>query len=168
MSYIDTLISNYYSKGIIVDTNLLLLFLIGIYDINYIQSFKRTSKYNKEDYEIVNRIINSFSKIIVTPHIIAEFSNLSFQLPEKLLENYFKSIFAHLNNIDEIYIPKNVILGNQILFKIGFTDLSIIELSKNKTHLVFTDDLPLTGYLNKFDCDLINLNYIRTELWLRK
>jgi hypothetical protein len=57
----------YKSKGILIDTNLLLLLLVGFYDENLIAKFKRTSKYSKEDFQIIRNFILHFEKIIITP-----------------------------------------------------------------------------------------------------
>ena len=165
MSLVGNLISKHHSKGILIDTNILLLFFIGIYDKEFIDKFKRTSKYSNEDFEIVKKIILKFKNIIITPHILTEISNLSFQMSENLLKNYFLSIIKIIKNMKEIYIDKNEIIESKFYIKIGFADSSIIECAWKKGILVFTDDFPLSNYLLKLKCDVINLNYIRTEVW---
>jgi uncharacterized protein YaiI (UPF0178 family) len=52
-----------------------------------------------------------------------------------------------------------------LLVAYGFTDFSIIKSAKEGKHLVFTDDLPLAEYLKKEKLDVINFNWIRTEMW---
>ena len=71
---IETYIRQYRRKGIIVDTNLLLLVLIG--GTPSIAGFKRTSGYTTKDYKLLLNVIDQFEKLISTPHILAEVSTL--------------------------------------------------------------------------------------------
>lgn len=166
-SIVERLILKHSSKGILIDTNVLLLFLIGIFDENYIHKFKRTKKYSIEDFHIVKSIILRFKKIIVTPQILAELSNLSCQMDKSRLGQYFSYFIEIIKKSEEIYINKNQLLEINLLSKFGITDLTINESAREYNYLVFTDDFKLFGYLSKNNIDAINLNYIRTELWLR-
>ena len=87
MDYFNEIFSNYRNKGILIDSNLLLLYFIGKYNKTLIQRFKRTQKYVTEDYELLTAVIKDFTKIITTPNILTEVSNLSGNL-----ENKFKTL----------------------------------------------------------------------------
>ena len=54
MDYYSNLIIKYKNKGILIDSNLLLVYFIGKYDLNRLQSFKKTAKYSIDDYYIIN------------------------------------------------------------------------------------------------------------------
>jgi hypothetical protein len=167
-TYVEWLILKYQSRGIIIDTNLLVLLLVGLYDKDYIQVFKRTASYSSEDFEIILKLIKYFRHIIVTPQILAELSNITEKMEEERLKQYFKYLVNFLSNASEKYVPKDLLLKAPFLYKIGFTDLSIVESSTNKNLLVLTDDLRLTNFLAAKKCDFINLNHIRTEIWFKK
>lgn len=159
-----------YSKiGLIIDTNLLLLYLVGIYDVNLITNFKRTAKYTSEDFNIIDNFLKYFNKVITTPYILSELSNLSLQIKEPKKKDYFIYLIKVLKQYYEEHIAKDTILDSRELYllpQIGFTDLSIIEAVKKNEYLVFTDDFKLTGYLQSLKFDVINLNHIRTSQWL--
>ncbi len=91
--YYIELLKKYYSKGILIDTNLLLIFIIGMCDKNYIATFKRTKTFSSEDYDILFHILQPFCKIITTPNILTEVSNhlgfLEESLKQKVLKTYF-------------------------------------------------------------------------------
>lgn len=72
---IEAYIKQYRRKGIIVDTNLLLLALIG--GTSSIGEFKRTRGYSDEDYQLLLKVIDQFETLVSTPHILAEVSNLT-------------------------------------------------------------------------------------------
>lgn len=164
-SILQKYIKQYATKGILVDTNLLLLFFIGIFDENYIKTFKRTKGYSIEEFSWVEDIIHKFSKIIVTPQILAELSNLSKQMDKPKLKQYFSKLVGVIKKSREIYINKDQLMEINSLVEVGFTDFSIIKSATAGKYLVFTDDWPLIGYLQKEKVDVINLNWFRTERW---
>jgi hypothetical protein len=44
--------------GLLIDTNLLVLFIVGNVNRNRIETFKRTSKYNKEGFDLLFGVIS--------------------------------------------------------------------------------------------------------------
>ncbi|MDY7005349.1 MAG: hypothetical protein SWX82_15810 [Cyanobacteriota bacterium] len=80
--YIRKLFGKYKQKGVIVDTNILLLFFVGSVNKKRISKFNRTEQLLPEDYDVLVEIISYFSKIVVTPNIITEVSNFINQLRE--------------------------------------------------------------------------------------
>ena len=79
--YLAGLIARYRERGAVVDTNLLLLFLIGSYRVDLIRRFKRTQRYFPDDFHLLRRFLSEFRQIVVTPHILTEVTNLALQLP---------------------------------------------------------------------------------------
>lgn len=141
-------------KPIITDTSPLLLLLIGSYDKSTIKGFKRLSKYDSDDFDLLFQFVAT-RRIIVTPQILAEVSNFAKGLknnPDTFSEIIGKNK-ALLEKVCEKYIPKNDILGSQELAKFGFTDASIIMAAKENDALVLTDDFPLFGICNRNGLD---------------
>lgn len=163
-TYFNSLVSEYCNKGIITDTNLMLAYIVGIYDPDYISQFKRTDKY-ADDFESIHFVVDCFRKKIVTCHILAELSNLSMEIPDHRLATYFSFFIEALREANEKHLDKDDILNHYLLPKIGITDLGIIEAAKRYKYLVFTDDFRLAGYAKSMDLDVLNLNYIRTVEW---
>src|SRR5688572_366905 len=119
--------SNY--KGVVIDTNLLLLLLIGLYDITQIEKHKRIKKYSKSDYDKLLILIRHFSdKIFTTTNIVTEVCNLSdnynteteycfFQFIEKVLKTYEEQNEKSIDLIDS---------NKTAFYKLGIADTSII------------------------------------------
>lgn len=76
------LIEKHRAKGVLVDTNLLVLLLVGTVNKQRIPNFKRTEDFTIEDYELLVRLINWFGKLIATPHVLSQVSDLT-DLPGK-------------------------------------------------------------------------------------
>src|ERR1700712_1587125 len=59
---------------VLVDTNLLLLYIVGRANRNYIRGHKRLSGYNEADFDLPVQTISAFSDIVLLPHVLAEVS----------------------------------------------------------------------------------------------
>jgi len=164
-TYVEYLLKEYKNKGAIIDTPLLLLYFIGKYDINRIKTFKRTEIYSEEEFYIIgNLILGHFSKILTTPNILTEISNLSGQLPEKL--KFYEKLKTEINILDEKYFPSKTLCENEKFSEFGLTDISIKFLA-NKEYLIITDDLPFVNFLENKKIPVINWNHIKTMTFTR-
>lgn len=74
---IDILTKKYQKKGILIDTNLLILLLVGSFNENLISNFKRTINYTVEDYKYLKTFLLGFDKHFYTPNILTEITNLT-------------------------------------------------------------------------------------------
>ncbi len=148
-------------KPIITDTSPLLLLLIGSYDKSTINGFKRLSRYDSDDFDLLFQFVAT-RRVIVTPQILAEVSNFA-----KMLKNNpdtFSEIIGKnkelLEKLCEKYVPKNDILSSQELVRFGFTDVSIIVAAKEIDALVLTDDFLLLGICKKNGLDTMDMKEI--------
>ena len=154
----------YRQAGIMVDTNILLLFFIGAFDQNLIPRFKRTRQFSVEDYATLISILGLFDRIATTPHILTEVSNLSGQLGEPARSEYFKKFSSDITLLEEENVASRDVAQMQEFVKFGLTDTGIIHLTKGK-YLVLTDDFRLSQYLQSAGVDVVNFNHIRTTYW---
>lgn len=164
MDYFEELLHRYRKKGILIDTNLLLLYFVGRYDPNRISRFKRTMIFNIEDFYTLSEIFKFFAKVVTTLNILTEVSNLSNQLPGEIKSSYFSLFAKHLIRLEENYITSIKVSSLKHFKSFGLTDSGIIDLVKDK-YLVLTDDLRLTAYLRNAGIDVINFNNIRALNW---
>lgn len=142
--------------GIIVDTCLFLAFVFGCNN-------KRTHDLGKI-LPILNQIINyclvKQSKIILTPHILAELSNLVVNR-EKNIDSQDKrnisTLIDKVNGSTEKIITKEDIVKNKATSFLGFADVSIIEAAKQNNYGVLTKDGKLHLELQRAGCQSINI-----------
>jgi hypothetical protein len=164
MEYINGLIASYKTKGLLVDTNLLLLYLVGAFDPERIPRFKRTMAFTVDEFVLLSLFFEVFEKIITTPNILTEVSNLSGQLPMSLRPFFWEDFAGRMHDLQESYTPSTAISASAHFTKFGLTDSGIVGLVKDK-YLVLTDDLRLFGYLQNLGIDVINFNHIRAIAW---
>ena len=161
-NYTKSLFSKYRRKGILIDTNLVLLWFIGSVNRDLISTFKHTKNFTTDDYDTLKIIINSFSIIATTPNILTEVSNL---VNKGLAEDYRASCFIFfaqfVTQIQENYIESKKVTNTNQFIKLGLTDCGIENIATKNKYLVLTVDFPLYGYLSKNCVDVINFNSLR-------
>jgi hypothetical protein len=158
------MIARYKSKGLLIDTNLLLLYLVGMYDQKRIPRFKRTMAFTIDEFLLLATIFESFDKIITTPNILTEVSNFSGQLPRDLHPDFYSDFATKIPILEERYTASVAISASAHFNKFGLTDSGIVDTVKGN-YLVLTDDLKLFGYLQNLGIDAINFNHIRSLAW---
>ena len=164
MNEIEQLAQRYKQAGIVVDTNILLLYFIGALDRDLIPKFKRTRQFTVEDHTILIRILDFFDKVVTTPNILTEVSNLSGQLGEPVRSEYFRKFSSDITLLGEEYAASQDIAHMSEFVRFGLTDTGIIHLTRGK-YLVLTDDLPLSLHLQSTGVDVINFNHVRSAYW---
>lgn len=136
-------------KPIVTDTSPLLLLLIGFYNTDAIENFRRFSKkYDSEDYDLLFQYVAK-RKVIVTPHVLSEISSFAKMELKNRFSEFIEENRPILGEIDEEHVSKAHILASPELVKFGFTDTSIILAAKENDALVLTDDFPLWGICKK-------------------
>jgi hypothetical protein len=138
--------------------------MIGRVSEDQIQTFKRTNIFTKSDFHLLLRIIDKFDKLIITPNILTEVSNLSNGLSGKSLEKFHDSISSSLETIKEVYITSAAITEVNGFSKYGLADSGIIAAAKDN-YLVLSDDLKFTGFAAQRGIDCINFNHVRDAEW---
>jgi hypothetical protein len=71
------LITKYQAKGVLVDSNLLVLFLVGLVNKQRILEFKRTQNFTVDDFHLLANLIVWFGRLIATPHVLGQVSDLA-------------------------------------------------------------------------------------------
>ena len=77
MDSLDDFHANARSKGLLVDSNLLVLLVVGLVNRDRISKFKRTAGYSGEDWDLLAAIIENTSLCYTLPYVLAEVSNLT-------------------------------------------------------------------------------------------
>ena len=157
------LIDKHRAKGVLVDTNLLVLFLVGRVNRQRILNFKRTGDFTIEDYDLLLRLIDWFGKLIATPHVLSQVSDLTDLTGGELTE--IRELFKVLvENIEESYDPSRLLVGDPVFGRLGLTDAAIATVCC-RGFLVLTADAQLHVALQERGIDALNFNHIRPLGW---
>ena len=164
MDEIEKLILSYRTKGVLVDSNLLLVYCVGMYDPTRIWRFKRTAAFSTDDFHLLARLMRFFEKVVTTPNILTEVNSLSNQLAEPGRSHYYAEFSKQIDSLDEHYLNSAQISTGDFFQRFGLTDSGIAELAPGK-FLVLSDDFKLVTHLQSIGIDAINFNHIRALGW---
>lgn len=154
------LVGKYARKGLLVDTNILLLHFVGSYQLELIPRFKRTAQFTPDDYHLLQRILCRFQPWVTTPNILTEVNSLSGQLGEPVRSEYFTRFSRGLSVLGEEFISSATLAADAMFPRFGLTDTAIATVSKGR-YLVLTDDFRLSQFLAGRGVDVINFNHLR-------
>jgi hypothetical protein len=157
------LIAKHQARGVLVDSNLLVLFLVGTVNKRRILEFKRTQNFTIEDFDLLARLIAGFGRLIATPHVLAQVSDLT-DLPGKerlKIRRLFKSV---VEQMEEYYELSRVLVSDPIFERLGLTDAAIATVC-SRGILVLTADVELQLAVQRQGADALNFNHVRPLGW---
>lgn len=148
-------------EAIVVDTNVLLLLLVGSADVGYLNRHKRTARYDAQAYSIAHRFVSTFKSVLTTPHVLAETGNLlSGGLSGSAVLQVRQKFRAWCAKVDERHFPAHTLVQQEVGNWLGLTDSGIVRLARRKW-AVLTDDLPLYVALQQRNLTVFNFTHIR-------
>ena len=125
----------------LIDTNVLVLLIIGMTDPSLIERHKK-SGFTAEDYYTLLDFLGTDPTFLLLPHVVAETSSLlgliGDQYRKSILETFRHFIISHR----EYYLQIRVAAKRLDLSWRGATDCAIIEVNGPDFHLI-TADAPL-------------------------
>lgn len=152
------------ASGIFIDTNLLLLYLIGMLDSRLIARFRRTQAFTPDEYEWLAQFIRQFKRVITTRTVLAEVNSLANQLPEWTKPQFYAVFSQQIVLLDERYVPSRRICTHEHFAKCRLTDAAIMSIPQKRL-LVLTADAQLATFLDSLRVDNINFNHLRSYLF---
>ena len=153
-------VAPYANHPLVIDTNLLLLLMVGQTDQAAIPRFGRTENFKDEDFDNVTKIAEFFAAckgLSTTPHVLAEVSNLLGR------RELFRSTLARfVARVDERWEPAKHLVQNRLFRAIGLTDVGLLAIACQQ-HCVLTRDGELAARIALAGGAVINYNHIRFE-----
>jgi len=161
----EQLFAHYEGRSILLDSNLLLVFLAGRVDSHLFDSFKRVEKYTAEDFDLLEKILQHFTVLLITPHILTEVGNLANSLPENVKPNWYRVLVSLLLSEDcipgvkERWTPAIQLARTPEFSRFGIADSAVTVLAEEA--LIVTDDYRLSNTLNKQGVPCLNFQDLR-------
>lgn len=146
-----------------MDTSLLLVLYVGLYDPEQIERFGRTKQsFTVRDFDFLLAFIDLFDLVATTPHILTEVSNFLGQLSGHVRDGCFAVFARHVAAATtREHLPTAAGLAyNAECIRFGITDTSIIEVAA-EPYLVLTTDYRLHGRLTSKGIAALNYNHFR-------
>jgi hypothetical protein len=162
----QSLVGRYRTKGILLDSNLLVLLIIGLLDSGRVETFKRTKNhgFTEQDFLLLNRVFSYFVKGVTTPHILTETTNYIRELHGEIEQSALQIITQAIQSFKERRPESKKLVRSDFFPRFGLTDSAVLDLPP-KRYLVLSVDAGLVIALQKKGVDAINFNHFRQYNW---
>lgn len=151
-------------SGLLIDTNLLVLFVVGTVNPRRIEVFKRTRKYNRGDYQLLLRVMMRLKPWYTLAHVMAEVSNLSDLSGRELLQarQVLKDTLAVLQ---EPAMASEHAVQDELYERLGLVDAAIATLARENKCAVLTDDFDLYTALSRKGIAALSFSHLQASSW---
>ena len=148
--------------SILIDTNLLILFVVGTTSREYITKHKRLAQFTTKDYDSLVEILSRAPSVLLTPNTLTETSNLIAHIGEPAKGHVFRKFQEIIAQCDEQYVTSRTAAGRAEFLRLGLTDAALLEASTPHVAIVTTD---LKLYLAAWakGTPAINFNHIMDQ-----
>ena len=150
------------AERLLVDTNLLVLFAVGTVNRNRIASFKRTSKYTTQDFDLLLRVLGQWKSLCSVAHVLSEVSNLTdlTGAERPIARTALKQTISILS---EMTLSSVRASEDPLYAALGLVDASIAAVAREHRCSVLTDDLDLFLRLQRDKVEVLNFTYLRAQ-----
>lgn len=152
----EELLLRYRRNGVVLDANLLVLLIAGLHDRRRISTFKRTKQYAPEDFDLLDGLLSTMERLVVTPGILTEASNL-------VTEAHLPVPGLLISRLEEHHTPSAELASDPLFDRFGLTDTAVADLAGE--HLVLADDFRLSEVLRSKGHAVLNFNHLRPLNW---
>jgi hypothetical protein len=147
---------------LLLDTNLLLLWVIGKTDVAFIRRFGRTKeRFEESDFALLTKCFGLFKRIVSTPNIVTETSHFLDAIkdnPRKIAA--YSKLHEIVENVDERYLPSLDVLPHPATTKFGVADAANIIIAESNV-LLLSIDAPLVGWARSHRLPAVNYTHLR-------
>jgi hypothetical protein len=144
-------LKRFHEKRLLLDTNLLLSYFMGcFYRVNL--QMPKHSAFKEDEFDLLAQVIEHFKKagkLLTTPHLLTEVSNLSKGLKVNRVA-FLRFIRPMIRDLDERFDEKRIgaarLSVQDCFVRFGLADAAIIDLAHDPL-LVLTNDESMARYL---------------------
>jgi len=126
-------------EGVFVDTNLLVLLVIGLWDESRIGIHNRTRRFTRGDFAVLLELVSRIPCLFVTPNTLTEASNL---LEDKRDPRPMQWLRELISRSKEVVVSSRTASTNKRFVGLGLTDTVLLAEASSSKPLI-TDDLDL-------------------------
>ena len=163
MADLDDFDRNARANGLLLDTNLLVLLIVGSVNRDRIARFKRTTDYSSADWDLLTGMLEQISQRYTLPHVLAEVSALTDMKGPEL--GVARTVLLRLvGQLREIQITSANASGTPLYTRLGLTDAAIGEAARRHRCSVLTNDSALCAALADQGSSVALFNHLRDLL----
>jgi len=147
-------------RDLVIDANLLLLFVVGFVNRELISRHKRLKAFSTDDFDLLCEVLSSSQNVVVTPNTLTETSNLLGQIDEPAHSQLFNGFRSLIGSSQEEHVSSQVAAEAKEFIRLGLTDAALLELTDSSRSLLTTDLELYLATLNR-GASAVNFNHLR-------
>ena len=147
---------------ILIDTNALIILILGMIDPKLISKHKRTSIYEETDFWELISLIPDFKSLIVLPNVWTEVDNILNHFNGGHKQLYIEKITETIKRSSETYVESTIGSEHFSFYDLGLTDALILTCAK-ECSLLITSDTKLSDYANALGITVFDIVKNRNE-----
>jgi len=145
---------------VLLDSNLLVLFVAGMSSREYIGRHRRLRDYSEEDFDLLVEFIRPMSALVVTPNILTETSNLLSGIAEPARSHIADTFRQIMGSMDERFVQSTRAVEQREFPRLWLTDAAVLTELAN-SHVLLTADLDLYLAASQRRYSAVNFNHLR-------
>jgi predicted nucleic acid-binding protein len=149
-------------RVIVLDANLLVLFVVGATSKDYVARHKRLRAYTAADYDLLCRVIEEASEVLTTPNALTEASNLIAHIADPARSEIRETLQQLTLHLQETYVPSAIAARRAEFVRLGLADAAMLELA-GEQRVVLTADFALYQAVLSSGAGAINFNHLRDQ-----
>ena len=151
--------------AIVLDTNLLMLLVVGATSTSLIGRHDRLAAYSKADFDLLGDCLAGSSQIVVTPHTLTETSNLLRQIGNPARDKISATLKGLIARAEERFIDGRKAIDHKDYIRLGLTDCALMSATGGGEELL-TVDLDLYLAALRHGGNAVNFNHVRVAAGL--
>ena len=122
--------------GAFIDTNLLILLVVGLVDRRLVGAHRRTRSFTPQNYDLLLGMIKRLERVFVTPNTLTEASNL---LENRHDTRFLEQLRILIEGSEEIIVASATAARNRAFARLGLTDAALLEVVSAERPLITVD-----------------------------
>lgn len=156
------MLSRLRGRRVLIDSNLLVLFCVGMSGPSYIARHKRLREFDATDFELLRGVVEAAEQLRILPNIATETSNLirHFALPDR--DRFSEVLKEAALTFAELPVASEHAVEQLEYARLGLTDAAILwALDEEKDLTLLTSDLDLYLAAARLEFEAVNFNHLR-------
>lgn len=112
---------------LLLDTNVLILLVVGAADRSYIRLHRRLQGFDEASFDLLMAIVDAHDGIVTTPHVLTEASNLSRQIRNPARDRIQQAFRDLVHRSRELDIRSVAGCDDEQFTQLGLTDAVILR-----------------------------------------
>ena len=147
-----------------VDSNLLILLIVGLTEPALIGRHKVLKRYDQDSFQLLLLHLQNYSALISTPNILTETSNLASQIDATAKRAIRVTVSDFVAKNLEIAVRSVAAARHPEFLRLGLTDAAILSILDRDT-LLLTDDLDLWSAAQSHGLHAKNFSHLREDFF---